>query len=195
MRALHLTIAVLASALVAACDAEEPAKTPEKAPTQGTSPPKVPTRTVSGTQRELPKLPALTPEIARRVLNSQLQDLGGDDASRQALLYYVDLGDRQAVNAIHEKLLVVHEGKFEDLPGAAVGVEALLAYGEKDASAKALQVARQYKADEEDPDDYLVRLLGRVTGSEKDAAVIHTGSEAYRRADGVAVIPAALLGV
>lgn len=48
-------------------------------------------------------------------------------------------------------------------------------------------------------DDQAVRhlkwLAGRLGDDLLDSVVITTGSEAYRRADGIAVVPAALLGV
>ena len=170
MRAFYRAFPLLLTAIATGCD--QPAPTPgDTPPATNAASQKAPGKTTAPPKRELPKLPPLTADVARRVLASQLDQLGGDDVSRQALLYMADLGDRSAVNAIHEKLLTLHEGAFEDVLAAAVGVEALLAYGEPGASAKALEVAKQYKAEEEDPDEYLVHMLARVTGPERGAAV------------------------
>jgi predicted AAA+ superfamily ATPase len=50
-------------------------------------------------------------------------------------------------------------------------------------------------ADVNDEDVKHLRWLGGQLGDDLlDAAVITTGSEAYRRTDGIAVVPAALLG-
>jgi predicted AAA+ superfamily ATPase len=47
----------------------------------------------------------------------------------------------------------------------------------------------------DDGDVRQLRWLGQVLGDELlDAAIITTGRDAYRRRDGIAVIPAALLG-
>jgi hypothetical protein len=41
---------------------------------------------------------------------------------------------------------------------------------------------------------HLLWLRGRIGEDLLDAVVVTTGTDAYRRADGVAVVPAALLG-
>ena len=177
MSAHSRTFPVILVVLAAACDkapedGEKPPVTPAPTVTPpGTTPPAKGTRPAPvPAKREMPKFPPLTEEIARRVLRGQLDRLGGDDVSRQALLYLADLGDRAAVNVIHEKLLVLANGKYEDLSAAAVGAEASLAFAEPGAAATALKLAKQYTADEEDADEYLVRALARIDGPERAEA-------------------------
>jgi len=104
------------------------------------------------------------------VLRGQFDHLGGDDASRQALLYLADLGDRSAVEPIRTKLLAAPGGKFEDLPGAAIGAEALVAFGEPDGAATVLKVAKQYTESEDQPDEFIVHALASIDGPERAAA-------------------------
>lgn len=178
MRALSRTFPVLLVALAAACgDNPDEKDKPSAAGGPTVAPPAIhPAPAPAGTKpttpvkRGLPKFPPLTEEIARRVLRGQLDRLGGDDVSRQALLYMADLGDRSAVNVLHEKLLAVANGKFEDLSAAAIGAEASLAYGEPGAAATVLKVSKQYTEDEEDADEYLVRALARIDGPERAEA-------------------------
>jgi hypothetical protein len=180
MRFLVLTIPAV-MVLLAACDAAPapapaggtPAGTPPAAPTPKPGDPPVgkkPATPAVPVKREMPKKPPLTEEVARRVLRGQMDRLAGDDASRQALLYLADLGDRTVVNAFHEKLLKIQDGRFEDVRSAAVGAEASLAFGEPGAAATALKVAKQYEEEEEDPDDMLLHALARVDGPERAEA-------------------------
>jgi hypothetical protein len=177
MRSLSRTFPVLLVVLAAACEKSPEEKdttavtpAPAAAPPAATPPANKGAPPAAPVKREMPKFPPLTEEKALRVLRGQLDHLGGDDLSRQALLYLADLGERAAVNPIHEKLLVVANGKFEDLSAAAVGAEALLAYGEAGAAATALKVAKQYTEDEEDADEFLVRALARIDGAERAEA-------------------------
>ena len=145
-------------------------------------------------KREMPKFGPLTEEAARAVLKKELDSLGGDDLSRRTLLYLADLGDRSAVNAIHDKLLTQHEGQYEDPSGAAVGVEALLAYKEAAAGAMALKLAKQ-AIDEQTVDEYVVHMLARVEGAERAEAVsqlmkIAAGDDEFAAAAAVSALGA-----
>jgi hypothetical protein len=164
---------LLVAALAAGCEQKTP--DPAVVPAPGTGPvapaPAAGTKPVLQPKRAMPSFPPLTEETARKVLHEQLDRLAGDDASRQALLYLAELGDRAGVNAVHEKLLAAHEGTFDDLPAAAVGAEAMIAYGDKDGAATALKVAQEYVSTDEMPDEYLVRALARVEGAERAEAV------------------------
>jgi hypothetical protein len=177
MRALSRTLPVVLAVLAASCGEapEEKEKTPpvaappaDKAP--AAKPPATAAKPEPQVKRELPKFPPLTEEVARRVLRGELDRLGGDDVSRQALLYLADLGDRSVVGAIHDKLLAEAGGKFEDLPAAAIGAEASLVFGEPGAAQTVLKVAKQYADEQEDADEFLVRALARVDGPERAAA-------------------------
>lgn len=164
---------VLVAAFAAGCE-QKPGDS-ATVPAPGTAPaapaPATGTKPAAQPKRAMPSFPPLTEEAAKKVLHEQLDRLAGDDASRQTLLYLADLGDRAGVNALHEKLLAAHDGQFDDLPGAAVGAEAMIAYGEKDGAATALKVAKEYAATEEAADEYLVRALARVEGAERAEAV------------------------
>jgi hypothetical protein len=110
--------------------------------------------------------------VARNVLHAQLELIGGDDLTRQALLYLADLKDKEGADAAR-KSLETKDGKYEDKTAAAVAIEALLAYGEPGAGAKALDLAKQYADADETPDEYLVHALARVeTGPERAGAVV-----------------------
>lgn len=63
----------------------------------------------------------------------------------------------------------------------------------RDASIVAVEVKLSASIDDRDV-KHLHWLAGKIGGQLLDAIVITTGSDAYRRSDGVAVIPAALLG-
>jgi hypothetical protein len=121
--------------------------------------------------RELPPASPLTDAAALKVLHAQLDTLGGDDLSRQTLLYLADLKDKEGEDAAR-KSLETKDGKYDDKSAAAVAIEALLAYGEPGAGAKALDLSKQYAAADETPDEYLVHALGRVeSGPERAGAV------------------------
>ncbi len=174
-RSLALVLLVLAAS---ACngdktDEERKSETP-RAPTS--TPPAAAKGGVDSTSsstpaRSLPNVPALTEDVAKKALHAPLAQLGGDDLSRKTLLYLADLGDKAGADAAR-KALETKDGKYDDRPSAAVALEALLVYGEKDAAAKALDLAKQYAAAEDAPDEYLVHALARVkTEPERAAAV------------------------
>jgi len=121
--------------------------------------------------RTLPPAPPLTEAVARGILHAQLEQIGGDDLSRQALLYLADLGDKDGADAAR-KSLETKDGKFDDTAAAAVAIEALLAYGDAGAGAKALALAKQYADAEEPADEYLVRALARVESGPEHAAAV-----------------------
>jgi hypothetical protein len=164
--------------LAAACEKEPeaPATPPVPVPPTAVEKPHVPPPPGKATaappvvKREMPHFPPLTEEKAVRVLRGQFDRLAGDDVSRQALLYLADLGDRTAVEQIRTKLLAAPGGKFDDLPAAAIGAEALVAFGEPDAAATVLKVAKQYTENEQDPDEFLVHALARIDGPDRAAA-------------------------
>jgi len=168
---LALALALLASA----CDdpaSTQPSTTAPK-PVDPTTAGKggAESKTPAPVAPSLPVVPPLTDATARAVLRAALDDLGGDDVSRLTLLYLADLGDKDGADAAR-KLLETKDGKYEDKLGAAVALEALLAYGEPGAGAKALDLAKQYDADEEPADEYLVHALARVTSEPERAAAV-----------------------
>jgi len=122
-----------------------------------------------GTKPALPVVPALTDDSARKILHAPLEAVGGDELSRQALLYLADIGDKDGADAAR-KMLETKDGKFEDKTAAAVALEALLVYGEPGAGAKTVALAKQYAADDEQPDEWLVHALGRVPAGPDRAA-------------------------
>jgi hypothetical protein len=138
----------------------EPAKS--GAPSK-TTPPKE-------TRRELPKFPPLTEERARAVFHETLKDPRADDGTRLALLYSADLGDRSALD-VANKLMEKKDGKYVALDEAALGAEALLAFKAPGAGAKALEVAKEFVAEEEAfGHEYVIHALARVEGEERAQA-------------------------
>jgi hypothetical protein len=169
---------VLVVALAAAACSEETHEAPG-AETKPTAPaPAVDAKKGAGEKsapaaapRALPPAPPLTDATALGVLHAQLELIAGEDLTRQALLYLADLKDKDGADAAR-KSLETKDGKYEDRSAAAVAIEALLAYGEPGAGAKALELAKQYAEAQEAPDEWLVHALGRVdSGPEKAAAV------------------------
>lgn len=165
---------LLLTLLAAGCDKAADVGKPDPKPAANPAAPAAgkggPAKPAAPTKREMPKFGPLTEETARAVLKKELESLGGDDLSRRTLLYLADLGDRSAVNVIHDKLLTQHEGQYEDASGAAVGIEALLAYKEASAGPMALKLAKQ-AIDEQTVDEYVVHMLARVEGAERGEAV------------------------
>lgn len=164
---------LLAAAALAACE-----KAPEESGAGGTkevptapAPVKPAKKPDAAPKRELPAVPALTPEKAKATLQAQLRALAADDESRQALLYLADLGERSAVSAVREQLLAESQGTFEDASAAALGAEALLAFGEPDGAAVLLRALKELRATEFPEDEYFVYALARVQGAERAEAV------------------------
>jgi hypothetical protein len=168
-------LALALASLASACD--DPASSPAPSNPPGAVDPSTAgkggaaAKTPTNVAPSLPTVPPLTDESARAILHGQLEDLGGDDVSRQTLLYLADLGDKAGLDAAR-KLLDAKDGKYEDKVAAAVGIEALLAFGEAGAGAKALDLAKQYVADEEPADEYLVYALARVSAEPERAAAV-----------------------
>ena len=169
MRRAFPFAATLCGVLAAGCGDDPPKpETPKPPKTAGTgkTEPKAPEKL------RLLKAPPLTEDAARAVLHEALETLEGDDGSRAALLYMADLGDRKAVNAIHAQLLAREGGEYADPTAAAIGFEALLAFGETNAAADLLALARRALDDDAlDLDQFLVSALGRVTGDSRGEAV------------------------
>ena len=168
--------ALLLAAFAASCDDPAPRSySPPIGP--GPTQPAKPTpsagekRAPAPAVRKMPEMPPLTEAAAKAVLASQVAELRGDDASRQALLYLADIGDRTCLAAVREKLLAQGKQGYSELPAAAIGAEALLAFGEQDGASVALAVAKQYASEEEDPDEYLLHALARVQGAERGQAL------------------------
>jgi hypothetical protein len=171
--ALPLPLLVLLAAL-ASCDDPAPrGYAPTVGP--GAGPAKTegpgPSSSTAAPAKKMPQMPPLTEASAKAVLAAQVATLGSDDESRQALLYLADLGDRSCLAAVRERLLARDANGFADSTAAAVGAEALLAFGEPDGAATALAVAKQYAAEDSDPDESLLRALARVKGAERAEAL------------------------
>ncbi len=177
----------LVAVLAAACEQKTPDPTVVPAPGTGpAAPPSQGPKVVTPPKRVMPSFPPLTEESAKKVLYEQLSRLAADDESRQTLLYLASLGDRAGVNPAQAKLLARSDGQFDDLPAAALGAEAMIAYGEKDAAATALEVAKAYATAEETPDEFLVHALARVEGAERalaEAMLVKIASDAAEEED------------
>jgi hypothetical protein len=167
--------ALLLAALAASCDDPAPRSySPQVGPGPGTSAKPAPSpgeKRATPPAKKMPEMPPLTEATAKAVFASQVAALDADDASREALLYLADLGDRSCLAAVRERLLARNEKGYTGLTAAALGAEALLAFGEKDAASVALAVAKQYASEEEDADEYLLHALARVQGAERGEAL------------------------
>jgi hypothetical protein len=167
--------ALLLAALAASCDDPSPRSySPTVGPRPGPSGKPVPSpgeKHAAPPAKKMPDMPPLTEATAKAVLASQVAALDADDASRAVLLYLADLGDRSCLASVRERLLARNDKGYTGLPAAAIGAEALLAFGEEDAASVALAVAKQYASEEQDPDEYLLHALARVQGAGRGEAL------------------------
>jgi hypothetical protein len=122
---------------------------------------------------EMRKFDPLTEAKAREVLHAQLDGIAGDEFGRQTLLYLADLKDPAGLEAA-KKLLEMENGKYVDLPGAAIALETMLVYGDAGAGARTLELGKQFDGEDaaqSEDFEYLARALARVEGAERGAAV------------------------
>jgi len=140
-------------------------------------------RTDSGSDRErtprqvppriqmpkLPDAPPLTDAEAERVLSSVMGGLEASEASRNTLLYLVELKNKAALDAIRDELLAQTDGEYDDPDAAALGLEMLLASGDQSVASTALDLARVL-IDEEEEVPHLAAALSRIEGARRGDA-------------------------
>ncbi len=118
---------------------------------------------------KLPDAPPLTDAEAERVLSSVMGELEASEASRNTLLYLVELKNKAALDAIRIELLAQTDGEYDDPDAAALGLEMLLASGDQSVASTALDLARVL-IDEEEEVPHLAAALSRIEGAQRGDA-------------------------
>ncbi|MFT3875956.1 MAG: DUF4143 domain-containing protein [Propioniciclava sp.] len=154
-----------------------------------------------GRLAESPKHFLADPALAAVLLDVTADDLLDGDADRDPVVQAVADGQGRIAGRLFEQLVALSLKTYAQAAGARVShlrtrngdheIDFIVELGR---STVAFEVKLSPIVRDEDV-RHLIWLRERLGPQLKDAVIVTTGPDAYRRRDGVAVVPAALLGV
>jgi hypothetical protein len=195
----RLSTAVLAAAALVACNGGgEEDTTPSTDPTPGQTPaPQTPPEQQPGAgnrgrRAELPKMPPLTKESAKRVLLEQLGQLQDTEDVHAKLRYLALLGDKSAEKRIREQLLEKDaDGLYPlDESGAAMGLHVLKLIGAEGLDQQVLDVAAEAIRNDM-ADSFTVAALSTLKGSGRQGEAEGLLVRMLESGDGISDVEAA----